>query len=150
MPGYLSLTLLDGYARETTKRMEFVDQVLLADYVLISNDFMTELAACTDLQIIRASMVITDGLSLPAQDPAGSNIDVGATFAGFLHDGEGKKATWKLPGVTMSFVGAGGTIDLAQGAIETLLENWEYLHPNSLLLSDGESIDEWITGTLDK
>ena len=150
MPGYLSLTLVDGYGRETTKRLEFVDQVLLADYVLVSNDFMTELNACTDLQIIRASMNITDGLSIPAKDPAGSNVDVGATFVGYIQDGEGKKATWKLPGVDMGKVGPGGVIDVTDADIAALLNNWLYTHPNTFLLSDGESISEWITGTLDK
>jgi len=150
MPGYLSLTLLDGYGRTTQRQYEFVDQVLLADYVVIANDFMTEYAQVTDLQIIRATMVLTDGLSLPSTDPSGSNVDVGATFSGYIEAGEGKKASLKLPGITMSKVDPDGSIDLTDSDIADWLANWEYDHPNTFLLSDGESIDTWIAGTLDR
>lgn len=150
MPGYLSLTLLDGFDRVTTKRIEFQDNLLLADYILDANQFMVDLDAVTDLQILRASMVLQDGLSLPAKDPTGSNVDVGGTFVGFVEGGAGKKATFKVPGIDLALVGEQGTIDITQVAVETLLNHFVDGSTEDFYLSDGEEIDAWITGTLDK
>ena len=150
MPGYLSLTLLDGYGRETTKRVEFTDQILLADYISNANLFMELLDAITDLQILRASMNITDGLDLPAKDPAGSNVDVGATFVGFIGNGDGKKGVFKVPGIDLTYVGTGGVIDPTQDDVSDFLDLFGDPPDNKFRLSDGEWIEEWITGTLDK
>lgn len=150
MPGFLSLTLLDGFGRETSKRVEMTDQILLADYITNANLFMDALNDITDLQILRAAMVITDGLDIPAKDPAGSNVDVGATFVGFVGDGDGKKAVFKVPGITMSYVGPQGVIDVTESDIATFLDLFGDPPDNKFRLSDGEWIEEWITGTLDK
>lgn len=150
MPGYLSLTLLDGYGRTTTKRLEFQDNLLLADYVLDANAIMTDLAAITDLQIVRAAMVLTDGLSLPETDPAGSNVDVGATFTGLVTDGMGKRASAKVPGIKMALVGTSGIIDPENVDVAAYLGHFEAAGENDFYLSDGETIEEWVTGSLDK
>lgn len=150
MPGFLSVTLRDGYGRETSKRIEFADQVLLADYVLNANGLLTDLDAVTDLEIVKASMVLTDGLSLPSKDPTGSNVDVGATFSGYVYNGDGKKASHKVPGIDMANVGAGGVIDPAGVAVAAYLSHFEHAGDDDFRLSDGEEIDTWIVGTLDK
>jgi hypothetical protein len=150
MPGYLSLTLRDGYGRETSKRLEFQDQVLLADYVLNANAMITSLNAITDLEIVRASMVLQDGLSLPAKDPAGSNVDVGATFVGEIEGGGGKKASHKVPGIKMAKVGAQGTIDVTDVDVAGYLNHFVDGSTDDFYVSDGEEIDVWLAGSLDK
>lgn len=150
MSGYLSVTLMDAYGRETSKRFEFQDKVLLADYVLNANGLLTDLAAVTDLEIIRASMVLTDGLSIPESGVEGSNIDVGATFSGFVEGGDGKKATLKVPGIKPAFVGPLGIIDVEDVTVAAFLEHWLEGDNDDFYLSDGETISDWIVGTLDK
>lgn len=150
MPGYLSLTLRDGFDRETVKRIEFQDKLLLENYVLNANGLMTDLAAITDLQIVRAAMVLTDGLSLPVTDPTGSNVDVGGTFVGQVEAGDGKKAAHKVPGIKMDLVGPGGVIDVADEDVAAYLTHFETDGDNDFYLSDGETIEEWLIGTLDK
>lgn len=150
MPDYLSLTLLDGYGRETVKRIEMTPQILLADYVNNANLILTELDAITDLQILRANLVLGDALNIPAKDPSGSNVDVGATFSCFLGEGDGKKGSLKVPGIKMGFVGAGGFIDLTDADIAAYLDLYGDPPNNKARLSDGEYAESWIQGTLDK
>jgi len=150
MATFLSITLQDGYGRITTKRLEMTDQVLLVDYVGNANLLLTELDTITDLQILKASLQIDDGIVVPAKDPAGSNVDVGATFVGFVGDADGKKATLKVPGIKMSYVGTLGVIDPTQADVADFLDLFGDPPNNKFKLSDGEYIDEWITGTLDK
>lgn len=150
MATFLHVTLQDGYGRTTTKRVEMTDQILLADYVANANLFLTNLNAITDLQILKATLQIDDGLSVPAKDPAGSNVDVGATFVGFVGDAEGKKATLKVPGIDLAYVGTLGVIDPTQADVFAFLDLFGDPPDNKFRVSDGEWIEEWITGTLDK
>lgn len=150
MAAVLSITLIDGYGRETTKRVEMTEQLLLADYVNNANAYLAALNAITDLQILKAHINLDDDLTIPAADPAGSNVDVGATFSGFVGDAEGKKASLKVPGITMSFVGTLGVIDPTQTEIAAFLDLYGDPPDNKFRLSDGEWIETWITGTLDK
>ena len=147
---YLSVTLVDGRGRETSKRIEMVEQILWADLVTNANNVLTELDAVTDLQIIKADLVIQNELSLPVKDPADSNRDTGATFVGYVQGGGGKKATLKVPGFPMSKVGDGGFIDLTDTDVAAYLANWLESAPHLALLSDGENISSWIQGTLDR
>lgn len=151
MAGFLSITMVDGFGRTTSKRIEFQDHALLVDYVLEANNFMSDLAVVSDLQIVRADMVINDGLTLPETNPAGSNVDVGATFVGYVYGGEGDKAVFKIPGIDLSYVDSLGNIDVADEDIESLLAR--FVHGDDSVgfyLSDGEEIATWIGGTLDK
>jgi len=150
MPGFLSLTLRDSYGRETSKRLEFQDKLLLADYVLNANQMMADLQAITDLEIVRASMVLTDGLSIPGGGTEGSNVDVGGTFSGMITAGDGKKASHKVPGIKATYVGNAGVIDPTQGDVATYLNHFVDGSTDDFYVSDGETIDEWITGSLDK
>jgi hypothetical protein len=150
MATFLSVTLLDGYGRITTKRFEMTDQVLLVDYVGNANLLLTDLDAITDLQILKASLQIDDGISVPAKDPSGSNVDVGATFVGYVGEADGKKATLKVPGIDLALVGTLGVIDPTQVDVAAFLDLFGDPPNNKFKLSDGEYIEEWITGTLDK
>ena len=150
MATFLHLTLQDGYGRTTSKRIEMTDQLLLADYVANANLLLTNLNTITDLQILKAALSIDDGISIPAKDPAGSNVDVGATFVGFVGDADGKKATLKVPGIKMTYVGTLGVIDPTQADVADYLDLYGDPPDNKFKVSDGEYIEEWITGTLDK
>lgn len=150
MTTYLHLTLEDGFGRTTSKRLELTDQILLADYVLNAEAFMTALLAVTDLNIASAHIQTDDGLTIPTQDPTGSNVDVGATFSGWIGGVVGKKASHKVPGFKLSKVGPQGVIDLTDVDVAAYLDLMGDPPDNKVRISDGEYIETWIQGTLDK
>ena len=150
MTTYLHLTLEDGFGRTTSKRLELTDQILLADYVLNAEAFMTALLTVTDLNIAAAHIQTDDGLTIPTQDPTGSNVDVGATFSGWIGGVVGKKASHKVPGFKLAKVGAQGVIDLTDVDVAAYLDFMGDPPDNKIRISDGEYIETWIQGTLDK
>jgi len=149
MPDYVSVTLLDGFGRETRKLVELTPQLTLGGYVDNANAWLSAYAEIGDLQIVRANLVL-EGLDLPETDPAGSNVDIGATFTCFIGDGAGKKASLKIPGIKMSLIGAGGFVDLEDEDVAAFLDLYGDPPDNKVRLSDGEWAESWIQGTLDK
>jgi hypothetical protein len=147
---YLHLTLIDGFDRTTTKRFELTEQVLWADLLTNAELVMTELMDVTDLDIVKAVIQTDQNLTVPSQDPAGSNVDVGATFSGYLGDGAGKKGSLKIPGFPLAKVGPQGVIDLTDADVAAFLDLFGDPPDNKVQISDGEWVDEWISGTLDK
>lgn len=143
---YLSCTLGDAYGRTTKRLYEMDAQTLLADYVTVAGAFKAALQSVTDLQLVRADLLIPAIITGFAVT-AGANVDVGATFSGFIKDGDGKKASLKLPGVKASLVDADGSVEIT-GVIATWLAEFE--DGDDFMLSDGEQIDSWIRGTLDR
>jgi hypothetical protein len=143
------MTLRDDYGRETTKRIELVEQVLLADYQTLADAVTGALAPITDLGVVRCDLVIEDFSSLGSIIASGANVDVGATFTGELVGGGNKKASHKVPGITASFVGADGTIDITATEIAAYLALFEQ-SSDQALLSDGEQIEDWLRGKLDR
>lgn len=143
---YCSVTLVDDDGRSTKRLYEMATQVLLADYIAAIATFRTALIAVTDLGIVRMDLVIP-GAGASSAVTANANVDVGATFSGYIEDGDGKKASLKLPGVKPAFKGGDGTIPIT-GAIATWLALFE--DADDFMLSDGEQIDTWIRGTLDR
>ena len=142
----LSLTLVDSYGRTTVKRVEIEDHETLADYLDIAGDYTDALEDVTDLGLVRCDLIL-QGFQAGFDVTEGSNVDVGATFVGFIHDGNGKKASLKLPGIKASLVDPDGSVPI-EGVTETWLDLYEF--NGDAMLSDGEQIDSWISGALDK
>jgi hypothetical protein len=144
----LSLSMVDDYGRTTRKVIEMVPQVLLADMVLEAQAYVDALEDVTDLSVVRADIIVKGAVS-GFSVTAGANVDVGATFSGFITDGDGKKASLKVPGFKAGLVSGDGTVDITQVVVDTYLD--EYVSPgNGARISDGETISEWIKGSLDK
>jgi len=148
MSDFLSLTFEDSYGRRTRKLVEMEHQALHADQVAVAVAFSTAIEAVTDLGLVRADIIyqaVDEGF-----DPtAGSNIDVGATFSGVLYDANGEKASFKIPGIKAALVDPDGSVPLT-GAVGTALAFFVNATPYDLFLSDGETIDHWLAGSLDK
>lgn len=142
---YFHVVLADSYGRQTRKRIEVETQTLLGDYENVANALAADLQNVTDLQLLRIDLVVSMAESFAGV--AGSNIDVGATFSGYLQGGDGKKASLKLPGIKASLVASDGTVPIT-GNVSDYLDNW--LTAGDLMLSDGETISAWISGSLDK
>jgi hypothetical protein len=150
MAAFLHVQFIDGFGRTTSKHVELTDQLLLSDYVVNAEAWMNAVLAITDLNISSAYIRLDDGLDIPTQDPTGSNVDVGATFSGWIGGVVGKKASHKVPGFKLSKVGAQGVIDLADVDVAAYLDLMGDPPDNKVRISDGEYIETWIQGTLDK
>ena len=145
-PALLTLTLIDSRGRPTKRRYEITQQADLAAYIAVCATLIGALEDITDLGLARADMIImhpTEGW-VAGED---SNIDVGATFSGLIHEGNGAKASHKVPGFKMSLVGGDGSIALT-GVVATYLG--EFLDGEDFTLSNGDQIDSWLKGVLDK
>jgi len=141
----LSVTMDDAYGRTTTRVYGMEDEALLADIQTNVNAFLTALEAVTDLGCVKATILI------PATSPewdetALASVDRGGTFSGWVEAGA-KKASLKIPGIKLSLVGADGSI-ADSGATATFLDEFE--DAADFNLSDGEQIESWIRGALDR
>lgn len=145
----LSVTLVDSYGRYTRKLFELQEQAVYGDLETVVNTFLGALEDVTDLGLVRAD-IIMDGYGTPWSAQAESNIDVGGTVVGFIYDGNGKKGVTKVPGIKYAFVREDGSLDLSAVDLAAYLSWWEHATPWDLELSDGEHIESWISGVLDK
>ena len=146
---YISLTLVDSQSRRTRKEIEIVDQGTYADNLTLLSGFLTDLAAVSDLGVERADIVYkAAGTGYAAQ--SASNIDVGATFVGELYNKDGARATFKLPGIKSSKWSSDGSVSITDADVEDVLERFTQALPANMKLSDGDLIDHWIAGKLDK
>jgi hypothetical protein len=114
----LSLQLVDDYGRVTRRTYQMKPILLLADIQVAAQAFVNALEDVTDLGVTRADIVIQDEVTGfdPIED---SNVDVGATFTGYITDKAGKKASLKVPGFKSSLVAGDGTVQIT-GDTETL------------------------------
>lgn len=142
----LSMTLNDAYGRETHRRYEMETQVDILTYQTVADAFSAALQAVTDLGLVRADLIL-QGITAPFAVTAGANVDTGATFSGYIDGEDGKKASMKLPGVKPALVDADGSVPIT-GAVATWLASFETA--GAFKISDGETIDSWIKGALDK
>lgn len=143
-----SLTLIDSYGRTTKRVYEAVELALKADQVTALESFIDQYQAVTDLGLVRADIIYT-AAGTPFAVTAGANRDVGATFSGLKEGGNGAKVSLKLPGIKAEFVREDGSIDLEDPDIEDWIELFVEDTPHSLLLSDGDTVESWLRGTLD-
>jgi hypothetical protein len=144
---FFSLSLVDAFGRRTTKRIEVETQILLADYQAIATDVAGKLDAITDLQLVRMDLVLSMGETFDVV--AGANVDVGGTFTGRIDGGEGKQASHKVPGFKLGKVDPDGTIDLTDADVDAYLDLY-LAAGGTLLLSDGEQMEAWVKGHLDR
>ena len=144
---FFSVHLVDAYGRQMRKLIEVATQILLADYETIAGNYATALAAVTDLGLTKIDLLLSMDESFAVT--AGANRDVGATFSGYTEPMTGKKASLKLPTIKAALVDPDGSVPIA-GAVDTYLDLWLQSETPPLRLSDGETINAWIAGTLDK
>lgn len=144
MPIVATLVMRDSYERQTRKRLETETDVLATAQAAVTG-FLSDLNPCTDLTVEHVVYTFKDVTQTIAGEAA-SNVDQGATFRGRVASGE--IATVKIPGFPLAKVGANGYIDLSDVDVAALLDNWEAA--GAFTLSDGETIAEWIDGSLDR
>jgi len=141
----LSVTMDDAYGRTTTRVYGMEDEALLANLQTSAATFLTALEAVTDLGCVKANFIIPV-TSPEFAETALASVDRGATFSGWIDVGM-KKGSLKIPGIKLSLVAADGSVADA-GATATFIGSFET--GQDFNLSDGEQIDTWIRGALDR
>jgi hypothetical protein len=144
---WMHVTLTDAFGRLTHIRREMQAHATLIEYQQEIQNFANTLSNVSGLGVVRADFVQT-GLATPTAAQAGSNVDVGATFVGWNEDGSGTKISTKVPGFLVALVDSDGSIDLEQSVVADYLAN--YADAGDFYLSDGETVADWIKGTLDR
>ena len=146
---WLSMTLVDDDQRRTTKVVQMEVQALHATQVSAATAFVAALEDVTDLGVERVD-IIYKGVTAGFAAVEDSNVDIGATFAGELYDKNGAKASFKVPGIKSSLKDGVGGIPIDAVPVAALLAFFVNATPFDYLISDGETIDHWLRGTLDK
>ena len=139
---FVGVTYVDAYTRKGTKEFE----LSVADHATAltrAASLVGALAGIMDGKIlkysVRQDVAYSDSLT------AGANKDEGISISCDL--GAGKTATLKIPAPDKSVINADGTLDLTDAAV-TALES-EYLS-GEVVISDGETVLDFLKGTLDK
>lgn len=141
----LHVTLDDAYGRTTARVYGMEEVTTLAQMQTDAAEFLTALAAVTDLGCVKATISF-DVTSPEFAETAGANVDVGATASGWITAGQ-KKASMKIPSIKPALVAADGSVAIS-GATATFLALFE--DADVFNLSDGEQIDTWIRAALDR
>lgn len=141
----LHVTMDDSYGRTTSRVYGMEEVTTLAQMQTDAAEFLTALAAVTDLGCVKATISF-EVTSPEFAETALSNVDRGGTASGWITAGQ-KKASMKIPGVKLSLVGTDGSIAIT-GVIATFLALFE--DADVFNLSDGEQIDTWIRAGLDR
>lgn len=142
----LSVTMVDDYGRQTVRKYEMETQVDLLTYGSVADAFIASLQNVTDLGVVRCDLILR-AISAGFAVTADANVDTGATFSGYIDGGDGKKASTRIPGIKLALVDDDGSVPIT-GVVATHLAHFETA--GDYELSDGETIDSWIRGTLDK
>ncbi|GAG92089.1 unnamed protein product [marine sediment metagenome] len=141
----LHVTLDDDHGRTTHRVYGMEEVTTLAQMQTDAAELLTALEAVTDLGCVRARISF-EVTSPEWAETADANVDTGGTFSGWIDAGM-KKGSMKIPGIKYSLVGADGSIAIA-GATATFLALFE--DADVFNLSDGEQIESWIRGSLDR
>jgi len=141
---YVLMTLEDQYGRQSSKRVQLVtDDAAQAeiDAGLVAAAYSAAMGG-----IVRKWTL--QGVYEFAGPAAPGNIDTGVTIRAQL-DGRSDKAATKWPMPLSDYLQAGGTVDVDDALVQAI-EGLYQSPGNIALLSDGEAITEFISGTLDK
>lgn len=141
----LSVTLLDDSERTTTKKYKVFDAVDYAGALSLAALFVTDLAGITQCGVV--SYALTTVVPVGGAVTANSNLDAGATFSLFIGGVPGKKGTNKVPAPVFSIIAAGGAIDMTDVIVTDYAANFT---SGFVLVSDGETVDSFIKGKLDR
>lgn len=146
MAGKLQVTMIDqqGYTRKVTVEIMGADA---AATFLNATGVLATLQDVSRLGTTKANL----GIKMSAVgDPAGtpSYSDLGATFRGISHT-DGEIVTLKIPDILTDAINIDGTVDILNATVKAYLDNFVF-GTGLAMLSDGEQVDYWINGVLDK
>lgn len=146
MGATLHATFQDSHGRTTKRILGMETEATLAAYIANITAWAAAMDAITDLELVKTVLAINvTGDEFAAV--AGSNVDIGGKFSGWLDSDPTRKASLGLPGIKTSLAAADGSIPNT-GVITTYLALFESAAKFSL--SHGFQIASWVGGTLDR
>jgi hypothetical protein len=138
----VSFALVDAYGRPAPKRFD-VNAADHAAAMTAAGALATDLAGITELRIL--SYVVGERVTYNDTVDAGANRDEGVTLS--VRTADNEKAVIKVPGPVNAIFNPDGSVDLTDGAVTAFIAN--YL-AGTVLVDDGETVTELISGRLDK
>jgi hypothetical protein len=144
MSGKLAVTLFDKHGYETVRKFE----IRGADANAIAVNaaaFLADLQAITRLGTRKAAVLIPISGEDACGDP--SYTDLGVTIRGKSAT-DGETVIVKVPDLDPTMYDDDGKVILTDVSVDAFLDN--FLATGVAYVSDGESVDSWLFGTLDK
>jgi hypothetical protein len=148
---YATFLMGDDYGRRTRKTYQTEDFSGIdagADFLsaqAAAQALQADLSAVSELDVlsfqIRYEETVTDTVT------TGANVDEGATLV-VSKVGSTKRANLKVPGPVAGVRNADGTINITATEITNFIANFQAA--GDFLISDGEVLDDVISGRLDK
>lgn len=146
MPTFdLSVKLVDGHERNTTKKFKVFDAIDYVGALALAALFITDLEAVTGCGVVDYSLATK--VPVGSAFTAGANLDAGATFSLFIGGVPGKKGTNKVPAPVEAILGPAGSIDMTDVIVTNYAANFT---SGFVLVSDGETVDSFESGKLDR
>lgn len=139
----VSFTLVDAYARNSTKRFEG-EATTLAQAQTDATALLADLAAVTLMGAYRRTFSVAESVSEAVE--AGANVDAGGTLHCRLDNG--KQYALKIPAINPALVNPDGSIDITATAITDYVANFEAA--GAYKVSEGNVITEILYGELDR
>ena len=144
MSGKLAVTMFDKQGYETVRKFE----IRGADANAIAANaatFLADLQAITRLGTRKAAVLIPISGEDACGDP--SYTDLGVTIRGKSAT-DGETVIVKVPDLVPTMYDDDGKVILTDVSVDAFLDN--FLASGVAYVSDGESVDSWLFGTLDK
>jgi hypothetical protein len=139
-----TLYLRDSYARDSVRRFT----VTGGDFASVRSamiTFVNEYQALTQAEVLR--WTLAEEIAFTGTLTAGANLDTGLTITAAIGGGGSKKGTIKIPATKTAFINADGSLDLTH--IDIQLFEAEFT-TGLVLISDGEVVDDFLSGRLDR
>lgn len=138
-------SLSDAYGRVTTRSFIF-EAADFANASTLMGTFTTAYQGVTELHLFESRLVEEENIA--GAPVGGSNVDEGMTISAQLAT-PGKKASIQVPSPVAAIINVDATIDLTD-ALMIALEGQYTKSTPFVTASDGETVDSFIKGTLDR
>jgi hypothetical protein len=143
---FVTMRVLDAYGRTKSKRVGLVS----TDATQGETDKATIIGAYAAVMDGHIMSSTYSGQDDHAGSPvAGSNVDTGVTVSCQLA-GRPERAPLKWPTPKAAIINPDGTLDLTNVAVQAVEALYVTATPAIATLSDGETIDGFVSGMLDK
>lgn len=139
-----TIKLEDDFTRTTTRKFK-VTAVDYATALTAWNSFVVDYAAFTRLGVLWDKLA-TVNIGTPVID-TGANLDAGMTIQVSIVGQPGKTASIKIPAPQAAAINSDGTLNLGNALTTTLEANYT---SGFVLVSDGEVVEDFIKGKLDR
>jgi len=142
---YVTLRFRDAYGRTKTKRVELYSQDA-EDMEAAAAVIAAEFQEVSDAHI--ETYFVTGVNNVAGSPAAGSNIDAGVTVSCLMEDTS--KAALKWPCPTSDIIASDGSLILTDADVIDVEELFQSGVGQVALLSDGETVVDFLSGQLDK